>query len=114
MSKPASNAGRKAPRPQLLTLGGFVLAAICAPGGISEGATEQPKEESAPEYSVVRFTTDDGLPQHEVSALSQTKDGYLWIGTWFGLARYDGLRFSTFDKGNRGTASAPFSPCLLV
>ena len=36
------------------------------------------------------FTTEDGLPQSSVMNLVQTKDGYLWMGTFEGLARYDG------------------------
>src|SRR5262249_29615865 len=42
-------------------------------------------------YSIRRWTTEDGLPQSRVSAVAQTPDGYLWLGTWFGLARFDGV-----------------------
>jgi Helix-turn-helix domain len=38
----------------------------------------------------------DGLPQGSVTALAQTTNGYLWLDTRGGLARFDGLRFSTF------------------
>lgn len=51
-------------------------------------------------YRVLRWTTEQGLPQNRISSLEQTRDGYLWIGTWWGLARFDGVRFVVFDKYN--------------
>ena len=42
-----------------------------------------------------------GLPQNSVSAILQTSDGYIWVGTRQGLARFDGVRFTTFDARNR-------------
>jgi ligand-binding sensor domain-containing protein len=45
-------------------------------------------------------TTDNGLPQNEVPAITQTPDGYLWFATNDGLVRYDGVRFTVFDQGN--------------
>src|SRR5687767_2520320 len=42
------------------------------------------------------WTTVDGLPQNTVNVTLQTKDGFLWIGTNAGLARFDGARFRTF------------------
>lgn len=42
------------------------------------------------------FTSEDGLPQAGVTAILQTRDGYLWVGTFDGLARFDGLTFTTF------------------
>jgi ligand-binding sensor domain-containing protein/signal transduction histidine kinase len=44
-------------------------------------------------YSVRAWQTDDGLPQNSVYAIAQTPDGYLWVGTREGLARFDGVRF---------------------
>ena len=41
-----------------------------------------------------------GLPQTNVTAAVQTRDGYLWVGTEGGLARFDGVRFATFRKSN--------------
>ncbi len=46
------------------------------------------------------WTTDEGLPQNSVNALVQTRDGYLWMGTYEGLARFDGDRFTVFDRKN--------------
>jgi hypothetical protein len=47
------------------------------------------------------FTVDDGLPQSFVSGISQDKDGFLWLCTLDGLARYDGRKFRVF-KYNAG------------
>jgi len=44
--------------------------------------------------------TDQGLPQNTVTAILQSNDGYIWFGTELGLVRFDGLRFTVFDKGN--------------
>jgi ligand-binding sensor domain-containing protein len=55
------------------------------------------------QYSPYRFdhwTTDDGLPQNTVTSVVQTRDGYLWLTTFDGLARFDGVRFTVFDKNN--------------
>jgi ligand-binding sensor domain-containing protein len=38
-----------------------------------------------------------GLPQNTVYSLAQTGDGYIWIGTKSGAARFDGVRFTSFD-----------------
>lgn len=46
------------------------------------------------------WTADEGLPDSSVTALAQTPDGYLWIGTYNGLVRFDGTRFVTFDPAN--------------
>ncbi len=43
------------------------------------------------------WTTEDGLPQSSVTAIAQTPDGYLWLGTQVGLVRFDGLRFSPLE-----------------
>jgi ligand-binding sensor domain-containing protein/signal transduction histidine kinase len=41
-----------------------------------------------------------GLPQNSVYTIIQSKDGYLWVGTEEGLARFDGIRFKIYDKRN--------------
>ena len=52
------------------------------------------------QYRVDRWTADDGLPQNSVYGIVQTKDGYLWLATLDGLARFDGVRFQIFNKSN--------------
>jgi ligand-binding sensor domain-containing protein len=51
-------------------------------------------------YSQSVWHTADGLPQDSVRAIAQTRDGYLWIGTQAGLARFDGVHFTIFDPSN--------------
>jgi ligand-binding sensor domain-containing protein/signal transduction histidine kinase/CheY-like chemotaxis protein len=46
------------------------------------------------------WTVKDGLPQNTIFSISQTHDGYIWIGTTNGLARFDGVTFRTFNKQN--------------
>ena len=53
---------------------------------------------SLTQYSRTVWTQADGLPQDTIRAITQTADGYLWLGTDEGLARFDGYEFTTFDK----------------
>lgn len=52
------------------------------------------------EYVVRQWRTDDGLPQSTVTAIVQTPDGYLWLGTFQGLVRFDGQKFVVFQTQN--------------
>ncbi len=52
------------------------------------------------QYSHDVWGVADGLPQSSVQAILQTRDGYLWLGTREGLARFDGVRFTVCDKRN--------------
>jgi signal transduction histidine kinase/ligand-binding sensor domain-containing protein len=55
---------------------------------------------SPAQYRFDHWTTEDGLPQVSVTALTQTRDGYLWLTTFNGLVRFDGVRFTVFNKQN--------------
>lgn len=51
-------------------------------------------------YLLRKWSTADGLPEDSATAIAQTRDGYLWIGTWDGLARYNGDSFTVFNPAN--------------
>ncbi|HSY17387.1 MAG TPA: two-component regulator propeller domain-containing protein, partial [Candidatus Acidoferrales bacterium] len=51
-------------------------------------------------YVVEVWNTDDGLRQSSVIAMTQTRDGYLWLGTLNGLLRFDGNSFTPFNINN--------------
>jgi len=68
------------------------LASVCA--GLAAAASNAP---GLGEGLVIRsWGTGAGLPQNSVNAIVQTRDGYLWLGTRDGLARFDGVRFTVF------------------
>ncbi len=45
------------------------------------------------EFALGIWRTEDGLPDNTVSAILQSSEGYIWVGTGAGLARFDGVRF---------------------
>jgi signal transduction histidine kinase/ligand-binding sensor domain-containing protein len=52
------------------------------------------------QYRFNAWTADDGLPQNIVRGVHQTPDGYLWVATLDGLARFGGSHFKTYNKSN--------------
>lgn len=52
------------------------------------------------QYSRRVWQTENGLPQNSVAAMVQSRDGYIWLGTQEGLVRFDGVRFTVFDRSN--------------
>jgi ligand-binding sensor domain-containing protein/two-component sensor histidine kinase len=42
-----------------------------------------------------RYTTRDGLVADRITVITQDQDGFMWMGSLFGLSRYDGSRFTT-------------------
>lgn len=81
-------------------LAGLALAAQAAPGNGAIG-----KAEPAYADSYRNFGIEQGLPQASVNALLQGRDGYLWIGTFGGLVRFDGDSFTTFHASPGGLSS---------
>ena len=71
-------------------------------------------QKSLSQYSHEVWTTDDGLPQNSINELVQTPDGYLWMGTQEGLARFDGVQFTIFDKHNTPQIKNNFISALFV
>jgi signal transduction histidine kinase len=55
---------------------------------------------SCAQIAVDSWTADNGLPQNILSAVCQTPDGYIWLATFDGLVRFDGVRFTTFSRSN--------------
>lgn len=55
-----------------------------------------PKEK----YSIQTWTTENGLPQNSINDIVQTNDGYLWLATFDGLVRFDGLKFEVYNTSN--------------
>ena len=56
------------------------------PTGLSEG------------FSAVLYDNASGLPTSEANAIAETEEGFIWIGSYAGLIRYDGSRFERLDS----------------
>ena len=50
------------------------------------------------DYFRESWTTRDGLPHNTINSIAQSGDGYLWLATWEGAARYDGRDFTVFGR----------------
>ena len=57
------------------------------------------------QYTHTIWTEEHGLPQDTIHAITQTRDGYLWVGTDEGLAQFDGYEFTVFNKENAALPS---------
>ena len=55
---------------------------------------------ATPEYVRENWTVADGLPINTITAIVQTRDGYLWLGTNDGVVRFDGVRFTVYNADN--------------
>ena len=63
------------------------------------GASPVPRK-SIKQYVHQNWTTADGMPQNSAQDIAQTRDGYIWFATQEGLARFDGVKFTVFDRTN--------------
>lgn len=52
------------------------------------------------QYRIESWSTEQGLPYKTVNSVLQTRDGYIWVATPDGLARFDGVRFTVFNTAN--------------
>jgi ligand-binding sensor domain-containing protein len=73
---------------RVLCLGFIFIGLLVAPG---RAAGQSPASRA---YVVERWRADDGLPNNALTSVIQTRDGYLWVATWAGITRFDGVRFT--------------------
>jgi ligand-binding sensor domain-containing protein/signal transduction histidine kinase len=66
----------------------------------AQRSTTVTASDQAPIYVSRVWRTQDGLPENRIRAIAQTPDGYLWLGTSSGLARFDGVRFMVYARFN--------------
>lgn len=62
------------------------------------------EEKQADNFSAVMYNNSNGLPTSEANDIVQTDDGFIYIGSYSGLIRYDGVNFTRFDS-NTGVTS---------
>jgi len=78
----------------------WLLAVACALFAIARPAQALDPQLAVSQYVFDNWQIQQGLPQNSVEALARTPDGYLWLATHEGLVRFDGVRFTVFDRGN--------------
>ena len=54
-------------------------------------------EQGVEDWMQTVYNADNGLPTGEANVVLQTRDGYIWIGSYGGLIRYDGVNFKNFS-----------------
>ena len=55
------------------------------------------RESRAQHYTYRQYTTEDGLPSDVVYDFREDDQGYLWVGTSNGMAKFDGYSFTSYD-----------------
>ncbi|MEO7933113.1 MAG: two-component regulator propeller domain-containing protein [Chthoniobacterales bacterium] len=76
----------------------FVIELIASIG--STQATSIYEIPLSEEYVLRSWEVNDGLPSNTVNGVVETSEGYLWVATPNGLARFDGATFALFNKKN--------------
>ncbi len=76
-----------------------VFYVLCAILCINSTATAQSYKVD-PSYVVDQWTVEDGLPVNNVVDILQAKNGYLWLATFDGLVRFDGVDFVVYQSEN--------------
>jgi signal transduction histidine kinase/ligand-binding sensor domain-containing protein len=58
------------------------------------------------------WSTENGLPQNSVHQIFQSRDGYIWVATEGGVARFDGIDFKVFDHENTPAFTSDDTCCF--
>jgi len=66
------------------------------------------------QYAHTAWKVRDGFTQGAILAIAQTPDGYLWLGTEFGLYRFDGVRAIPWHSPSGADILSEHIYCLLV
>ncbi|MDB6109970.1 MAG: hypothetical protein JWR69_1720, partial [Pedosphaera sp.] len=83
------------------SFGDFVIASNTGSGGAMPNV-----EHGTSPFTFRAWQREQGVPQNSVRALAQTRDGYIWVGSDDGVARFDGVRFTSFGLRD-GLRSGP-------
>ncbi len=83
---------------QSLRAAAVVLAGVLVGAGAFGIARAQEGPTVSNDYVLRAWELEDGMPDHHVSSITRTDDGYLWLTTFSGLLRFDGVRFQLMGK----------------
>lgn len=96
----------------------FLIWVACLPAAAPAAAAARVPAGSALELRspavLRRYDERDGLPQLSGNTMLRTRDGFLWIGTFGGLVRFDGHEFRTFRATEADASDGPVSRRILA
>lgn len=75
-----------------MVVGGVIALFMCV-----SCAMCSPSVTDMEDWLIDVWGSESGLPSSSITSIAQTPDGYLWLGTYNGLVRYDGVQFVIFD-----------------
>lgn len=75
----------------------FITLSLCPSYSKGEGNYSITAPSIRQNIRFTHLTTDDGLSQNSVRAILQDHLGFIWLGTWSGLNRYDGMTFTVYQ-----------------
>jgi signal transduction histidine kinase/CheY-like chemotaxis protein/ligand-binding sensor domain-containing protein len=96
----------------LLRLAFTAVIAMSAPAGAGAASSREAAHPDS-DYAIAAFGVESGLPHNTASVLCQTRDGYLWIGTEAGLARFDGVQITVFRQATHPGLAHNLIRCLF-
>ena len=76
-----------------------LIVSLCLPSDVSAHTDDAP-------YVVTGYNEQNGLPTGEANTVIQTSDGYIWIGSYGGLIRYDGANIRNYSVEGDITSSS--------
>ena len=65
------------------------------------------KAQTVPSVISEHYTTANGLPSNNVLCAIRSHDGFMWLGTWYGLCRFDGGKFVTYNQPIQAASDNP-------
>jgi signal transduction histidine kinase/ligand-binding sensor domain-containing protein len=94
------------------TLAGLIIIGLLLTAqGQELSPSNQPR--LATGFALKTWRADTGLPQNTATAVLQTRRGYIWVGTYNGIAQFDGLQFRVFNSSNtKGLANSRVTSLL--
>lgn len=86
----------------------MALACLCWEGGALAAARAAEEAPVSNDYVLRVWELEDGMPDHHVSCITRSDDGYLWFTTLSGLVRFDGARFQLMGKSELPGLPSPW------
>src|SRR5579864_7182974 len=93
-----------------------LLLALCAGAEPCATAQTQARHEGVEQsvsgaFGHQAWTNENGLPQNSVHQILQTRDGYLWVATEGGAARFNGTQFTTYNQESNAAFTSNDACC---